>query len=97
MVAYIGPSAGACCYAVGDEVGGRFSKEFIREEGTKIFVDLKAANVAQLVEAGMSRDAIDVSLHCTIEDSHLFHSYRREKERSGRMMGVIGLKAEVIR
>jgi YfiH family protein len=93
MVAYIGPGAGACCYSVGQDVARQFSQEQIREERGKTFVDLKAANVAQLVAAGVSRERIEVSPHCTIGEVELFHSYRRDRERSGRMMGAIGLKA----
>lgn len=97
MVAYIGPCASKSCYVVGSEVAGRFSREFCREDGGRSFVDLKAANAAQLLEAGIPRDAIEMSKHCTIGDSLLFHSYRRDKERSGRMMGVIGLKDKPVR
>ncbi|NET32564.1 MAG: hypothetical protein F6K19_11215 [Cyanothece sp. SIO1E1] len=28
---------------------------------------------------------------CTIDENELFYSYRREKEESGRMMGIIKL------
>ena len=92
MVAYIGPSASACCYAVGEDVAARFSHALIRQEGGRIFLDLKAANVAQLVAAGVPRDRIEVSPHCTIGEADLLHSYRRDSEQSGRMMGVISLK-----
>lgn len=92
MVAYVGPGAGACCYSVGAEVAKVFAADFKREDRGKVFIDLKAAIVAQLTDAGIARAAIDASPHCTIHNSDLFHSYRRDKERSGRMMGVIGLK-----
>jgi polyphenol oxidase len=92
MVAYVGPSAGVCCYSVGKEVARCFSEEFVCSERGQIFVDLKAANVSQLVAAGVRPDMIEVSPYCTIEEVDLLHSFRRDKERSGRMMGVIGLR-----
>lgn len=92
MKAYIGPGAGACCYAVGEEVATRFDDLFIRKDGARMFVDLKAANRMQLMECGVQQDAIETSPHCTIDNAALFHSFRREKERSGRMLAVIGLK-----
>ncbi len=95
MAAYVGPGASTCCYSVGDEVAGKFSSKFINEHDGGVFVDLKSANVSQLVEAGVSRNAIEVSPYCTIGDSHLFHSYRRDKELSGRMMGAIALTSPV--
>jgi copper oxidase (laccase) domain-containing protein len=52
---------------------------------------LKSANVAQLLEAGLPRSAMEVSTLCTITESSLLHSFRRDKERSGRMMAVLGL------
>jgi len=93
IVAYIGPCAAACCYSVGQDVAEQFSGELTRKERGKIFVDLKAANVAQLVAAGVLPEKIEVSPHCTIGEPDMFHSFRRDRERSGRMMAVIGLKA----
>jgi YfiH family protein len=92
MLAYIGPCASVCCYSVGEDVAERFSGELTRQEGGKIFVDLKAANLEQLVAVGVPRDRIEVSPQCTICGGNMLHSYRRDRERSGRMMGVIGLK-----
>jgi copper oxidase (laccase) domain-containing protein len=34
---------------------------------------------------------VEVSSQCTICEPNTFHSFRREKDQSGRMMGVIGL------
>ncbi|MEK9137335.1 MAG: peptidoglycan editing factor PgeF [Bacteroidota bacterium] len=97
MVAYVGPSASACCYTVGEDVAGRFSSAFVKKSGEEIRVDLKAATVAQLLECSIHPGSIEVSPHCTIDARNLLHSYRRDKERSGRMMGVIGLREQSIR
>ena len=91
LLAYVGPSAGDCCYIVGEEVAKFFSVEFFRRENGKTFLNLKAANASQLEEFGIPSSRIEVSPHCTISESHLFHSYRRDGQQSGRMMGVIGL------
>lgn len=91
MVAYVGPGAGVCCYNVGTDVAKMFATEFVREDGGKTFIDLKAALISQLAGSGIPRESIEVSPHCTIDNSILFHSYRRDKKSSGRMMGVIGL------
>lgn len=92
MVAYIGPGAGGCCYTVGADVKEMFAPQFVRIEGKEIFIDLKAAIVSQLISRGIARESIEVSPHCTIDNPSVFHSYRRDKKSSGRMMGVIGLK-----
>lgn len=97
MIAYIGPGAGQCCYSVGADVAGRFSQEFVREVKDSLFVDLKGANLSQLVDVGLARKLIEVSPCCTIDESNLLHSYRRDGARSGRMMGVIGLNSNAVR
>ncbi len=92
IIAFVGPCASVCCYAVGDDVSSRFDQPFVVVKGSTPFVDLKLANTQQLVEAGVPLSQIEISPHCTISDSLLFHSFRRDKERSGRMMGVIGTR-----
>ncbi|MBI4429876.1 MAG: peptidoglycan editing factor PgeF [Ignavibacteriales bacterium] len=91
LVAFVGPSAGSCCFEVGEDVAKRISDQFVVKREGRAFVDLKMANVAQLREAGMNEENIEVSPYCTICNPDRFHSYRRDKERSGRMLGVIGL------
>ncbi len=91
LVAFIGPSAGVCCYAVGEEVASKFEKDVVVRRTEGVFLDLKFAVLHQLVRAGLRRDRIDVSDACTICASGRFHSYRRDGARSGRMMAVIGI------
>jgi copper oxidase (laccase) domain-containing protein len=92
MTAYLGPCAGACCYEVGGDVAARFDERHVRRSHGKWFADLRAANLAQLLAAGIREEAIEVSTGCTIHDVTTFHSFRRDGSKSGRMLGVIGLK-----
>ncbi|MBI3003880.1 MAG: peptidoglycan editing factor PgeF [Ignavibacteriales bacterium] len=89
--AFVGPSAGSCCYQVADDVAREFSPLFVEKRGEKLFLDLKKVNTTQMSEAGIPMENVEVSSYCTICNPDLFHSYRRDQERSGRMMGVIGL------
>lgn len=93
LIASIGPSASDCCYRVGADVSSRFPPFFVREEKGESFVDLKGVNRSQLLESGLQPGNIELSPYCTISDSPLFHSYRRDGAKSGRMMGVIGRMA----
>lgn len=93
ILAAIGPSASVCCYKVGEDVASQFPPANVRRESGESFVDLKGANRGQLLTAGLKPGNIEQSPHCTISDSALFHSHRRDGTRSGRMMGVIGLMA----
>jgi YfiH family protein len=89
ILAYLGPSAGKCCYRLGEEVARLFDPVFIDRSGDQPTLDLRAANIAQLDAAGVRQ--IEVNPSCTISEEALFHSFRRDRERSGRMMAVIGL------
>jgi len=92
LLAYLGPAAGRCCYEVGNDVAERFESSFIHSEKGKITLDLRGAICFQLIGCGLQEANIETSPYCTICDSHLFHSYRRDREESGRMLGVIGIR-----
>ena len=93
IYAFMGQSAGVCCYEVGEEVATQFSEEFVdRPPGKKPHLNLKEYNKDILLREGFNKEHIEISSHCTICDSRLFHSFRRDGNNSGRMMGVIGLK-----
>jgi len=90
LIAYIGPSASECCYRVGEDVASRFPVPCVSRREDGIFVDLKGANLAQLLEKGVLRKNVEISPLCTITEETL-HSHRRDGNRSGRMMAVISL------
>lgn len=94
IFAFIGPSAGICCYEVGDEVARHFHGDEIRNSSRtgKFMLDLKSANLSQLVDHGVPKENIEVSKYCTICDTH-FHSFRREGEASGRMLAVVAIRS----
>lgn len=89
--AFIGPAASNCCYEVGADVAAQFPDSVVTPSGDgKFLLDVKEANRIQLVQCGVPEAQIEVSEACTIGDPGRFHSYRRDKEASGRMMAVIG-------
>lgn len=93
LVVYLGPSAGVCCYEVGEEVARLFSPEFtIPESNGRYHLDIPAVNKAQLLAEGVRDENIEHEDSCTICTPERFHSYRRDGEKSGRMMGVIGIR-----
>ncbi len=93
IVAFIGPSAGVCCYEVGEDVARNFSEAFLKagSEDGKYMLDLKSANAEQLIRRGVSVENIEISDRCSICDPG-FHSYRRDGESSGRMIAAIGFR-----
>ncbi|HEU4391203.1 MAG TPA: peptidoglycan editing factor PgeF, partial [Blastocatellia bacterium] len=102
-IAALGPNACADCYEVGEDVITRYKKEFgywrklltnFKESGNKAHLDVRAANIQQLLFCGFTPDRIHNSNHCTIHHNELFFSHRREhKDRPngvGRLLSVIG-------
>ncbi len=94
-LAAIGPSIGACCFEVGEEVSDQLTGAVpspgieTRREGTKAWIDLTAAVRAQLEACGVPAAAIERVGRCTRCDAASYESYRRDGAASGRMIGVV--------
>ena len=58
----------------------------------KIFLDLVEANRQQLLAMGVRAKNIHASPLCTSCRTDLLFSYRAEKGRTGRLMGVVGIR-----
>ena len=91
-LAYIGPGISVAHFEVGKDVYELFDDEVKEIRDGKYYVDLKKDIYIQLLKIGFKTDNIEVSEYCSYEYKNLFHSYRRDKEKSGRMLGVIGLR-----
>jgi YfiH family protein len=86
--AAVGPGIGGCCFEVGPEVAVQFG---LPDERTQI--DLTAKIQRQLTRAGLSAERIYSSGLCTVCHPADFHSFRRDRQRAGRMYSVIGVKS----
>jgi YfiH family protein len=101
MLAAVGPSIGACCYSVGDEVqeafGSRFdyAAELFEARGDGLFLDLWEANRRQLLAAGLPEAGISVVGECSgcagVPGRRRYFSHRCENGFTGRMMSLIGV------
>jgi hypothetical protein len=58
----------------------------------KIFLDLVEANRRQLLSVGVPAKSIESSPLCTSCRTDLLFSYRAERGKTGRMMGVAGIR-----
>jgi hypothetical protein len=81
--AAIGPAAGVCCYAVGDEVAGRFPAA--ARQGRNL--DLKAVAAQRLRSAGVAV-VRDVG-RCTMCEPDVFFSHRAGGGVTGRQGGLV--------
>jgi YfiH family protein len=57
-----------------------------------VWLDLRAANRWQLIDAGVKAERISVSPLCTACRTDLLFSYRREGKRTGRLMAAIAIR-----
>lgn len=98
LVAAIGPSIGACCYAVGPELVTAFEQAghprahvdrwFSTRDG-RLFLDLWAANRDLLADAGVAPANIHVAELCTQTHRDVFESFRADGEAAGRMAAIV--------
>jgi YfiH family protein len=95
LVAAIGPHIEACCFEVGDDVAAQLAgcsiagAGAVHRGGARPRVDLRRILHAQLEEAGLAPAAIDDVRGCTVCDAARFFSYRRDGQRSGRLLSAI--------
>jgi hypothetical protein len=88
--AWLGPAIGPCCYEVGPEVAGRFPPRFSRpSNGDRFLLDLPGYVRWQLGEAGIRPEKIMQPEGCTFCGGPQFASYRRDRDRAGRMIALI--------
>jgi YfiH family protein len=99
LVVAIGPAIGPCCYQVGSDLVDAFAaagherylidRWFVRPRDQGLRLDVAGANRDQLILAGVAEDNIHVSGLCTAMHLDVLTSYRAEREKAGRIAGVI--------
>jgi polyphenol oxidase len=87
--AALGPGIGKCCYEVGPEVAAEFGQR------GRAHVDLAQDNRRRLLGAGVTPERIYASNLCTMCRSGEFHSFRRDRDASGRMHSFAGIRPAV--
>ena len=93
MIAAVGPCIGPCCYEVGAELADRFSSHADASDwfsaDARPHLDLWRATRDQLQRAGVPPKQIHVCALCTFDHPELFHSYRRDGAKAGRLVAAI--------
>jgi polyphenol oxidase len=85
LVIAIGPGIGPCCFEVGAEVAAQF------HFSGRANIDLVETMCRQLGRNGVNPGQISACGQCTRCNPELFESYRRDRERAGRMVAMIAV------
>ncbi len=100
LLTFLAPSICKNCYTVDSILAEEFTdagwsgSAYIEPTSGDLWkLDLAEINRAQLIRAGIDKENIDQSSLCTSCRSELFYSYRRERGKTGRMMGFISMIA----
>lgn len=90
LIAYISPCASGEKYEVREDVAKYFPNSIKKIDDEKYLFDNKNELRNQLINAGLLQKNIHISKICTIQNEN-YHSFRRDKESSGRMSVFIGM------
>lgn len=89
LFVYVAPSISQKNYQVGEEVYSLFDGKYVKKIDNSFFLDVVQVNYDMIKNFGIPIKNIQVSNLCSFENENLFHSYRRDKENSGRAWGLI--------
>jgi len=95
MLVYMGPAISKKNFEVDKDVADLFDSRYIDPKPGvhgKFLVDTGKMVYDSLVSTGVNPGNIETNPLCTFEESEKLHSYRRDRNLSGRMFAVIGLR-----
>ncbi len=91
----LGPSIHGCCYEVGEKIaneviGDGYGFAVINKEGN-YYLEVNAIIHRQLDESGIKKENIEDLNICNACENRDFFSYRADKQKTGRIAGVLML------
>lgn len=100
---YIYPCIQKCCFEVDEDVKEMFINNFddiddcifIKDKvdnKQKYCIDTVLINKKELLKLGVNQNNIHISNNCTKCHNNIYHSYRIEKENSGRNIALVCIK-----
>ena len=102
IICCICPSIRQCCFEVDEDVKNMFYEAFkdeniislgeVKDGKQKYYIDTVLANINMMRSMGLKEENIIDSKICTVCNSDKMHSYRVEKELSGRNTAIIAIK-----
>lgn len=94
--AYLGPSAGVCCYEIQDDLLSHFPKNVFEKKIVEIrdgknFLNTYRAGFLELLDNNILESSIEIKNSCCTICSPGYCSFRRQKENAGRQPTVVFL------
>jgi len=92
----LGPSIGGCCYEVGEKIAQEVTEEgygfaVINREG-RYYLEVNAIIHRQLDAIGIKKEHIEDLGICNACENDTYFSYRADRQKTGRIAGVLMLK-----
>jgi len=88
-----GPAIQKCCYEISEVMAILFDEDGLtRMPDEKPKLDLMKINLKQFLNCGVKRKKIFATNDCTFCNKDMFHSFRRDGDKAGRMIAFIGIK-----
>jgi YfiH family protein len=91
LFVFIAPSISQKNYEVGKEVAKQFPEKYVSKNHNKFLLDVSGYNYDMLIDYGVPEKQIEKSSLCSYDTPYL-HSFRRDKQSSGRAFGIIAIK-----
>ena len=97
MIVSLSPAIRSCCYETGKDIYNKLKKDgdfsnIFTIRGGRVYMDLHKANKNLLLRAGLRNKNIYVNDICTFCNRKLYHSYRRDGKKAGRMYSIVQIE-----
>ncbi len=85
-----GPAIGKCCYKISDDLAVLFDEKYLDKRGTDNYLDLSHFVKDEFLKSGAKEENIFISGECTFCADKSYQSFRRDRDKAGRMIAYIG-------
>jgi hypothetical protein len=93
----MGPSIHGCCYEINDQIAADVIASgypaALRSEEGKVYLDVNTVLKTQLERMGFPSNRLEIIDECTACRCDTYFSYRADRQRTGRIGGIIMLRA----
>jgi len=96
ILVVLGPSIQSCCYEVGEEIARAVTEDgfgyAVVEREARFYLEVNAIIKRQLEEMGIKKEQLEDLGICNACEHETFFSYRADRQKTGRIAGVLMLK-----